>query len=133
MAKICPVCEATRAPLLGLLQHAKDGPICPGCYQLSPKMESIQTLKQFWEINENRRKKFVQTLSIEGLASKVIIDGQNRLFYFVTDGKAGIIVIPLAKLLDINLYSWRARLSLSLRVVSDVPLLGVQFSGVRVR
>lgn len=89
MAKICPVCEATRAPLLGLLQHAKDGPICPGCYQLSPKMESIQTLKQFWEINENRRKKFVQTLSIEGLASKVIIDGQNRLFYFVTDGEAG--------------------------------------------
>ncbi len=79
MAKHCPICGKK----FGMLSKAKasDGNICSECARISSSHEfySIETLIDFWRINDERRKLFTQTQKISKVLS---IDAEHKLFLF---------------------------------------------------
>ena len=79
MAKHCPICGKK----IGILSKVKasDGFICSECGRISSSHEfySIETLKDFWRINEERENLFAQTQKINKVLS---IDTEHKLFLF---------------------------------------------------
>lgn len=81
MSKKCNVCDCK----LGLINTYKavDGIICINCVCLCPsyKTETIETLKKYWNINNERKRIFQETNKLKNFASEVIyIDNVHSLF-----------------------------------------------------
>lgn len=90
MAKQCPVCGEKMA----IKTQIKDGEICSSCTWLSPnhKLESIETVKGYWNINQTRHSLFSKTSMLKGFMSESIsIDDKNKLFF---QGKDNTKIIP---------------------------------------
>lgn len=78
----CEVCNS-KIPFLGGLK-AKDGIICGSCSNLSAsyRTDTIEDLKRYSQINEERKKIFKETQKLKSIASDtILIDDDNKLFY----------------------------------------------------
>ncbi|MBS1401190.1 MAG: hypothetical protein HPZ86_10370 [Clostridia bacterium] len=83
MAKICPICDEKIGVLLKT--KASDGEICFNCSLIcsSHETKTIATLKEFWEINNERKKLFTQTQLLTSFSGGTItVDSNHKLFVF---------------------------------------------------
>ena len=88
MAKICPVCESKIGFLLKA--RARDGIICSHCAKitLSHETKSVEDIKAYWRINEEREDVFTQMQKLYSFS----IDYEHELFTF---GDPEVARVPL--------------------------------------
>lgn len=80
MSKICPVCGEP----ITFKQKVSDGFVCPLCTHLTPnyKIETVKTLKTYWNENQNRKSVFKKTDILKDfMSNSIIIDSEHKLFY----------------------------------------------------